>query len=191
MSDTTEDFDTAQMAEAEAARQAQVVAAMKEAGVETTEPTVEDYFGFSQDFKVLLPDGQSYIIHSTLNEGARRKFLNNQNRDITVEKVTGNAKIKVMQGEERFALLSAAITGWNLHTTNKVGELVPVAFTDQKLREFLEKAPPHIIDIIEKDVRKKNPWLLGPVTSDDIREQIKELEEMLAAKIEEEAGKGS
>lgn len=190
MSDT-EDFDTAQMAEAEAARAAQVVAAMEDAGVRTTEPTVEDYFGFSEDHKVVLPDGQSYIIHSTLNEGARRQFLNNQNRDITVEKVTGNAKIKVMQGEERFALLSAAITGWSLMSKNKVGDLSPVPFTTQKLREFLEKAPPQIIDIIEKDVRKKNPWLLGAVTSDDIREQIKELQEMLDAKIEEEAGKGS
>ena len=111
--------------------------------------------------------------------------------DITVEKVTGNAKVKVMQGEERFALLNAAITGWNLSTRNKVGDLVPVVFSTAKLREFLEKAPPRIIDIIEKDVRKKNPWLLANATSDDIRDQIKDLEELLAQKIEEEQGKDS
>lgn len=194
MSDTDTTFDEQQMADAEAeerARQSQIVQSMREAGQNTIEPLVEDYFGFAEDHKVLLPDGHSYVIHSTLNEGARRAYLNNQNRDITVEKVTGNAKVKVMQGEERFALLTAAITGWSLQTANKVGDLVPVPFSTSKLRDFLEKAPPRIIDIIEKDVRKKNPWLLANATSEDIRDQIKDLEEMLEQKLEEEQGKGS
>ena len=191
MSDTEQDFDEVQIAEAERRRSEQVLDAMKAEGVSTTEAVVEDYFGFAEDFKVMLPDGISYIIHSSLNEGARRSYLNNQNRDITVEKVTGNAKVKVMQGEERFALLKAAITGWSLQTKNKVNDLVPVVFTTAKLVEFLEKAPPKIIDIIEKDVRKHNPWLMAQATSDDIREQIKELEEMLEAKLVEEAGKAS
>lgn len=178
--------------EVEAARLAQIQAAMEAEGIQTTDSMAEDYFGFAEDHKVMLPDGVSFIIHSTLNEGARRQYLNAQNRDITLEKVTGNAKVKVMQGEERHSLLSAAITDWSLVSKNtKTGDVLPVAFTKQKLADFLAKAPPHIIDLIEKDVRKHNPWLLGGATSDDIRAQIKDLEEMLEAKLEEEAGKAS
>lgn len=186
----SEEVDDQAIAAAEAARNAQIVRAMEAEGQSTTEPTYDDYFGFSEDHKVMLPDGKSFVIHSSMNEGARRKYLNAQNRDVTVERVTGNAKMKVQQGEERFALLQATITDWSLMTKTKDG-MVPVAFSAKNLGDFLQKASPKIIDLIEKDVRKHNPWLMAAATSEDIRSQIKELEEMLAAKLEEEAGNAS
>ena len=45
-----------------------------------------------------------------------------------------------------------------------MADLVPINFTAQNLTKFLESAPPKVIDVIEKDVREKNPWLLGDVT---------------------------
>lgn len=192
MSETdTVDIDDEAMVKAEAARNAQVVQAMKDAGESTDESSYEDYFGFSEDHKVVLPDGKSFVIHSSMNEGARRQYLNAQNRDVTVERVSGNAKMKVQQGEERHALLQATLTGWSLHTRSKSGDMTAVPFTNNNLNDFLKKASPKVIDLIEKDVRKHNPWLMAGATADDIRKQITELEEMLEAKIKEEAGNDS
>lgn len=187
----SEEVDDAAIASSEAARTAQIVAAMEAGGQSTTEPTYEDYFGFSEDHKVMLPDGKQFVIHSSMNEGARRKYLNSQNRDVTVERVTGNAKMKVQQGEERAALLLATITDWSLMSKAKDGSFVPMAFTPKNLSDFLAKASPKVIDLIEKDVRKHNPWLMAAATSEDIRAQIKELEEMYDAKVKEEAGNAS
>jgi hypothetical protein len=186
-----EDSTTPEITDAERDRQQRTLAAMEAAGQPTTEQDFEDYFGFAEDFEYRLPDGQQFIIHRALNEGARRKYLNELNRDITVERVTGNAKVKVMQGEERFALLNSAIVGWNLFTKNKNGERIPVPFNASKLREFLEKASPAVIDLIEKEVRKHNTWLAANVTSEDIKAQIKDLQDQLDAKLEEESGKAS
>lgn len=176
---------------AEMARQAQIVESMKEQGIVTEDAVMEDYFDVEEEYTCYLPDRKQYIVHRVLNEGARRKYLNKQNRDVTVEKVTGNAKVKVMPGEERHALLEAAIVGWSMFRKDKAGEMVPLTFSQTNLKEFLEKASTKIIDMIEKDVRKHNAWLLTQVTADDIREQIAELEEMLEAKIKEEEGKES
>jgi hypothetical protein len=172
--------------EIEAQRAAQVEAAMKEAGVATEERVQVDYFGLDESFRVVLPDGMSWIDHVRLNEGARRKYMNAMNREVRLQKATGDAILKVQSGEERIILLEAAITGWNLMRKGS-----PVPFNKRNLQEFLEVADPKIIDVIERDVRSKNPWLLADVTIEDIDRQIAELEEMREKKISEEEGKAT
>lgn len=166
-------------ARAEATRQA-----MAADGVPTTESAQVDYFGFDETHKVMLPDGKSWIEHRTLNEGNRRKYLNAVNRDVRIDKVKGDAILKMAPGEERKQLLIAAIIGWNL-----VKDGSPLAFDKRALEEFLDKAPPKIIDIIEKDVRLKNGWLQAEMTVEDIEQEIANLEEVLAKKKEDEEGK--
>jgi hypothetical protein len=176
--------------EAERQRQQRTFEAMKDAGVSIDEYTQVDYFGFEIVHRVTLPDGKSYIDHQVLNEGARRSYMNQVNREVRLQK-GGDAYMKMATGDERHELLKQAIVGWNLMTKNKDGDLVPINFTGANLGKFLEAAPPKVIDVIEKDVREKNPWLLGDITVEDIREQISDLEEMLEQKLKEAEGKES
>lgn len=145
-----------------------------------------DYFGFDETHKIVLPDGKSFIEHKELNEGARRKYLNSVNRDITINRASGDAKLRTAPGDERRALLEAAIIGWNLVKNGS-----PIAFSRQALNEFLDNANPRIVDIIEKDVRQKNPWLLADLTVEDIDKEIENLQTMREARLAEEAGKAS
>ena len=172
--------------EAEIARNEQIVGAMAAAGQVTETPVPVDYFGFEETHTVTLPDGVSWVQHKTLNEGARRKYLNMTNRDVTLQKVTGDAKIRMQPGEERRNLLKSAITAWNL---TRGGQ--PVPCTDKSIEDFLEKANPAIIDIIEKDVRAKNKWLGADVTIEDIDKTIAELQTQREQMVKDQEGKVS
>lgn len=173
--------------EEEAERAASTEAAMQANNVPTHERAQESYFGFEEVHRCMLPDGVSYIEHKTLNEGARRNYLNKVNRDIMLQRTTGNAIMRMQQGEEKHMLLEQAICGWNLIGPNNE----PLVFNTNKLQEFLKKADPRIVDIIEKDVRKHNPWLMADLSVEDIDKQIAELQEMRDVKIKEEEGNDS
>jgi hypothetical protein len=168
------------------------VEAMQAAGVATDTGVFVDYFGFEQYRNVYLPDGVSFVTIQALNEGARRQYLNQVNKDIRIERQTGDAKMKVATGDDRHTLLQKAIVGWNLKRRNeKTEQIEDVPFSDTQLEKFLKGANPKIIDIIEKEVRKDNEWLVGDVTIEDIDKQIEELQELRARKVKEEEGKGS
>lgn len=173
--------------EAERQRVESIEAAMQEQGISTTVPQQVSYFGFEERHQCFLPDGVSYIEHQTLNEGARRKYLNKVNRDIRLQRATGDAIMKMQAGEEKHALLQSAITGWNL--LGPTGQLVP--FSSPNLQMFLDKADPKVVDLIEKDIRKHNTWLMSDLSVEDIQKQIDELEEMKQVKLREEEGKES
>lgn len=159
-------------------------AAMREAGVPTHENNPVDYFAFDESFVVMLPDNIQWVEHTALNEGQKKKYQNLQNRDLIIQRTTGDAKMRMAPGDERHALLSAAITGWNLVRGGQ-----PLPFNERNLKEFLEKAPPKIIELIEKDVRQRNPWLLAEMSVEDIDKEIANLEDMKKTKIAEDQGK--
>lgn len=170
--------------EQRAAHVASTEASMRAAGVPTEDHITEDYFAFDVEHKVFLPDGKQYVLYKEFNEGQRKKYLNQTNRDVTVSRVTRDMKVKMAPGDERHVLLKTAITGWHVF---KGGQEVP--FTPRNLEEFLDKAPPRVIDIIETAVRKANAWLLAEMSVEDIQKEIDSLQEMLEAKQKEEAGK--
>lgn len=165
--------------------------AMRESGVQTEVPVYEDYFGTDTRHQTMLPDGISWVEHKELTEGERKKIQNDSNRDVRLQRVTGDALIRSRPGDERHALLDAAITGWNLRKRDVTGTLVEVPFNKKALANFLDSAPPKLIDAIQKDIYKFNPWLLQDLSVEDIDKQIEELQEMRAVKEREEEGKDS
>lgn len=172
--------------EEETARIESTEAAMRTAGVATHEPQQQSYFGFERIEKFTLPDGVSYIEFHVLNEGKRKMYLDAVQKDVRLQKTTGDAFLKLQSGTEKHVLLEAAICGWNL-----IDETGEVRFSPRAVKRFLDETDPRLIDLIEKEVRKANPWLLADMSADDIRKQIDDLEEMLEVKEAEEAGKGS
>ena len=160
--------------------------AMREAGVPTHQSVVEDYFAFDITHRTTLPDGKQWVEHKELSEGQKRKYQNSINRDVVIRRASGDASMKMAPGDERHALLKVAITDWSVF---RAGAEVP--FTPRALDEFLEKAPPKVIDLIEKEVRKANPWLLAEMSVEDIDREIAQLQELRETKVREDEGKAS
>lgn len=164
---------------------------MRNQGLPLEQHSQVSYFGFEERHKCLLPDGVSFIEHQTLNEGARKKYLDKINREVAIKRASGDAVMKMASGTEKHALLEAAAVDWNMLGPD--GR--PLTFSKGSLgstfSQFLDQASPSIVDIFEKEVRKANPWLMAEMSSEDIQKQIAELEEMLAVKLKEEEGKAS
>lgn len=181
---------TPEQQEAEEARNRAIEQEMEAQGVSTTTPVQADYFGFEETHQVMLPDGVSWIQHKTMTEGDRRQYLDKVNREVRLLKTSGDAVMKMQAGQERHVLLTAAIVGWNL---TRGGQPVPFSkgSPGANLEQFLDKADPKLIDLIEKDIRKHNPWLMADLSVEDIDKQIEELQEMRDIKIKEQEGNAS
>jgi hypothetical protein len=145
-----------------------------------------DYFGFQETRRFVFPDKISYIEFTVMNEGRKAEFQKRTNKDLIMERQSGNARMKVDPGGDRWALIIASCTGWNL---KRMGEMVP--FAERNLREWLELANPKLVEDLEKEIRKANPWLLAEMSSEDIQREIDNLTEMLEAAKERERGEAS
>lgn len=172
-----------EMLAAQQARGEQVEQAMRDAGQADSTPVQDDYFAFEETDRVILPDGVSYVDVRVLNEGARRRYMNNVNRDVRLQKATGDAILSLASGEERRAILEASIIGWNLMRAGQ-----PLPFTDNNLKQFLDRPSPAILDLVEKKVRALNPWLTQEITVEEIDKQIEELNELREQKVKEAEG---
>lgn len=151
----------------------QVSEAMAAAGESPTESVPVDYFIPGKEITTMLPDGIQWVTTKQMTEGDRKSYLAKVNRDMKIEKASGDAILKVAAGEDRTALLKVAITGWSIVRNSR-----PLEFDRRNLDEFLELMPPHILDKIEKDVRKNNLWLLDDMSIEDIDEEIDRLEDL-------------
>lgn len=182
MTDTVADERAAE--DRETARVASIEAGMVKAGIPIDEPSPVDYFAFDQTLRVLLPDGVSWVEHKVLNEGQRRKYLNETNRNVRFKKATGDAEMNLAPGTEKAALLEVALINWNL-----IKDGISTPFRIDTLRNFLNVANPKIIDIIHKEIVKANSWLMAEMSLEDIDREIAALQEMRVTKVAEEEGK--
>lgn len=160
-----------------------IAASVAAEGGPATEKVQVDFFAPVPDITTMLPDGISFVTHKKMNEGDRRKYLAAINRDLKIQKGTGDAIMRLASGEERTALLKCAITGWNLIRGGQ-----PWPFNAHNLAAFLEQAPVDILELVEADVRKNNKWLIADATVEDIDKQIEELQEMRQEIIDRESG---
>lgn len=151
----------------------------------------EDYWGFEGDAqKWFFPDGKQYIEFKRLNEGEKTRFQQQTNRDITLERQSGNARVKMDPASERHALIEASVTGWNLR---RGGEDVPFSkgSPGSNLGQWLQVANPVHVERLEFEIRKANPWLQAEMTVEEIDKQIADLTELRTQAVEREAGEGS
>lgn len=145
-----------------------------------------DYFGFSKDTKFLFPDKKTYIVLQAMNEGAKKQFQKLTQRDLVLERQSGNARMRVDQATERHEMIRQSIKEWNL-----VRGGVLVQHNDRNVKEFLELANPSLVEDIEKAIRKLNPWMLAEMSVADIDREIENLQEMRKVAEERERGESS
>lgn len=149
-------------------------------------PAQLDYFGFASSEKFTFPDGVTFIEFDVMNEGKKTKFQKMTQKDLVLERQSGNARMKVDPGVERHELIRQSVKAWNL---TRGGE--PVPYTSRNLADFLELADPKLIEDLEKAIRKANPWLMAEMKVEDIDREIESLQEMRAIAEEREKGEAS
>lgn len=157
---------------------------------EIRETDYQDFWGFSETHRFMLPDNRQWIEYKTLTEGDRQKFQKLIKKDIIMNRRDDTARVDASAGEDRPALLHVACSNWYMM---RAGE--PVPFTNDNkggtFQQWLQAANPRIVEDLEKAIRLANPWLLGDMKPEDIRREITNLEEMLKIADEREAGNDS
>ena len=162
---------------------------MSEAPAETQE-VFENYWGTDETHRHFLPDGKQFFEFKIMNEGARAKFQRMTNQDLTI-KQGGEAKVRMDPANERHVLIKESVVGWKLYMPTKDGKMEEATFSSAMLDNWLNMAPPKIVDDLELAIRKANPWIQADMTSEQIREEIKRLEDLLRDKLAEEAGESA
>lgn len=154
----------------------------------------EDYFGFGETEKWFFPDKKQYIEFQVMNEGQRREFQKKTNRDITFNRASNDAKIKADPAEERHALITTSVTGWNLRRRTSKG-LEEVRFSKgspgAELEKFLAVANPKLVDDLEFAIRKANPWMQAEMSVEEIDKEMARLNDLREQVLEREKGEGS
>lgn len=156
----------------------------------THDQPVVDYWGTDETHRYTLPDGKQWFEFKIMNEGDRSKFQKLTNQDMQINQ-DRTAKVRVDQVAERHTLIKTSVNNWNLWTKNAKGEMEPVLFTPHNLDKWLEKAPPKIVDELEFEIRKANPWMQADMTTEEIDKEIERLYELRREVAEREAGEGS
>lgn len=144
----------------------------------------EDYWSFSQTERFVLPDGKQWIAFQIMNEGQKSSYQKAINRDIKINRRSGDASIKSDIADERHALILQSVTDWNMRRGNDF-----VAFSRSTLQNWLNVADPRIVEALEFAIRKANPWLLGDLSVWDFDDEIKRLQEMREEAVKREEGK--
>lgn len=145
-----------------------------------------DYFSFMASEKFYFPDRKQYIEFQIMNEGAKSEFQKKTQKDLVVERQSGNARMRVNPATERHELIKASVTGWYMFRGGK-----EYPYSPRMLDDFLKLADPKIIEDLEKAIRKANPWLMSDMSVEDIDREIANLQEMREIAVEREAGEGS
>jgi len=162
----------------------------QEPPVMQTEPLYDDYWGTDETANWFFPDGKQYIVVKVMDEGDRKRFENETQTDLLVERQTQNTRFKMNLTKERHGLIMAAVCGWNLYRKNKhTGETELVHYTDNALRDWLKVASPRHVDDLSIFIRETNPWLLGDMTPEQIDEEIERLERTKEMLIRRDEGK--
>jgi hypothetical protein len=168
---------------------------MLQAGVAVDEPVYEDYFGFDDNRTWYFPDGKQYITYKVMNEGQKSNFQKKTNKDISIKRTTGDASISTDPAAERHALLNESVTGWHVVKRNqKTGQFEPVPFSigspGSEFNKWLLSANPRLVEALELEVRRANPWLQGDMSIEDVDQEIERLTDLRADLVKQQEGKG-
>lgn len=148
--------------------------------------TFDDYWSFSETKRFMLPDGKQWIDFQVMNEGQKSDYQRRTNRDIKINRKSGDATLRNDIAEERHALIVSSVVGWNMRKGNDW-----VGFDKRILETWLGVANPRVVEDLEMEIRKANPWLQGEMTLEDIDKEIERLQELRIETEKREAGKGS
>lgn len=148
-----------------------------------TEPyqQFQNYWGGDETVRFMFPDRQQWVEYRIMDEGAKSKYQQKTNRDITLQR-SGDTKIGIDPATDRHILIKSCVIGWNLwkpkDPKDPETEWEEVDFGPKILETWLEKGDPKIVQDLETDIRMHNPWMQADMTEKEIDTEIERLEEV-------------
>ena len=157
----------------------------------------ENYYSFDEQETWYFPDGKQWIKFKKMTEGDRAKYLKATRSDVHLNQKSGEARIPFDQSEDRRSLLLHSITDW--HVVAFIGsEVRPMPFQPPSqggkggtVGQWIDRANPAILSMLEKAIRKANPWLLNEMSVEQIDKEISDLQELREAAAKREAEEGN
>jgi hypothetical protein len=168
----------------------QVIHADTSAADDTGTEPYENFFGFETTEKFMLPDGKQWIAFKPMNEGERAIYETQTQKDVTVNRRTDEAKIKMSVSNDRHALLIQSVCDWNLMQRQPSGEWMRMSFSKGAggtFAQWLSKANPKIVNALHQAIVNANEWMVAELTAEAIREEIASLQEKLVEAEKREA----
>lgn len=156
-----------------------VVSTGEDGGVDVI---VEEYWGTNETTQYFMPDGVQYFEIKKMNEGDRARYQFEAQLKMTTKRKSGDTEIDLDQAKDRRALIMNSVINWKIR---KDGVWLP--FNRQALGAWIVATNPNYVDNLISKIRKFNPFLQEDLSSAEIREQIKDLEESLALAEKREA----
>lgn len=150
-----------------------------------------NYWGTDERYKWYFPDGEQYIEFKVMDEGDRTNFQKLTNQDLTIRQ--GNeAKMKMDPAGERHTLIKTSVIGWHLYAPDqKTGEMGEASYAKPLLEKWLAHADPKLVDALELEIRRKNPWMQTDMTVEQVDEELDRLQDLRREIVEREAGEAS
>lgn len=170
---------------------------MVESGHRVEDVVEIDYFGFASEEKWYFPgqdklpkEHKQYLLIKKMNEGDKAKYQRKTNKDIRIQRTTGDARMSVDAVEERHELIRISVVGARVKMRDHTGKL---RFDDKKpdivVRNLLDNGDPDVVQQLERFIRDLNPWMRTDMSIEEIDKEIARLEEIKKEKADEEAGK--
>jgi hypothetical protein len=149
-------------------------------------PQFANYFAFSDTKRWFFPDGTQWIQFHIMNEGDKAKFQRKTNRDIKINQKTQDATVKMDPAEERWELIKSSADDWYVFAPDANGRMQQVPFTVSDTRNptgmclerWLALANPKLVEELEFEIRKANPWLQADMSVEEIDKEISRLQEL-------------
>lgn len=151
-----------------------------------------DTWSYNIEEEWVFPDGIQKIFFQRMTEGKKAEFQKRTNRDIRVQRSTGDAKLSVDPAAERWILIELSVTGWKLYKRMVRGgreELAEINFDKKLLKEWMENTNPKYVQELEKAIRDSNEWMANEASVEALEKEKEALEQRIEAAKEAERQK--
>lgn len=174
--------------EVEAANRAAV-----DAGEVIEERQFVDYFAAPRPVRWYLPDGVQYFEYQELREGGKAAYEKATNKDIRVQRSTGDARLSVDPATQRQTLIRLSVTDAHLLQSDGHGGTTTVPFNKDRPGKFWENLftffPAKYIEQLHEEITKANAWLAAEDDVEALKSQRDQLDERIERAEEEQAKK--
>ncbi|QDF16952.1 tail assembly chaperone [Gordonia phage Luker] len=168
-------------------------AAALAAGEVVEEKQFVDYFAAPLPQRWYLPDGVQYFEYQELREGGKAAYEKLTNKDIRVQRSTGDARLSVDPAIQRQSLIRLSVTDVHLIQKDSGGRPQVVPFNKERPGKFWDNLftffPAVLIDKLHQEIVKANSWLAADDDVEALKEERERLDERIQRAEEEQAKK--
>lgn len=163
------------------------------AGESIEERQFVDYFAEPENHRWTLPDGEQYFEFQELREGGKAAYERATNKDIRVQRSTGDARLSVDPATARQKLIQLSVVDCHLYTRDAGGRRSLIPFNKERPGKFwenlFERFPAKVIEQLHQEITKVNTWLAADDDVDALKEERDRLDERIERAEEEQAKK--